>query len=92
MNPAAVPPAHAVTALEASVIVPVCAKALPRKLAPAPMVMLVSARMFPAIKLPVPIVAELGTVHHRSQGEAPPKLTIDVPPDEVTSAAAVLKT
>ena len=92
MNPATVPPAHAVTVLEASVTMPVCTKALPCKLAPVPMVMLFSARMFPAITLPVPMVAELGTVHHRSQGEARPKLTLDVPPDEVTSPAAVLKT
>lgn len=76
------------TALVSSVTVPVCAKALPCKLAPVPMVILVSAKMFPAIALPVPIAAELPTVHHRSQGEAPFRLTIDAPsPDAVVSEA-----
>jgi hypothetical protein len=65
--------------LLASVTLPVYAKALPCKLAPVPMVILVCAKMFPAIALPDLIAAELATVHHRSQGEAPFRLTIDAP-------------
>ena len=58
-------------ALSSSVTAPVCAQALPFKLAPVFRVMDASARMFPMNWVPVPSVAELPTPHHTLQGSPP---------------------
>jgi hypothetical protein len=59
------------TVLLSSVTAPVCARALPDKLAPVFKVMLVNARMFPMNEVVVPRVAELPTCQNTSQAEAP---------------------
>ena len=70
---------HAVMVFVSSVTAPPRAKALPTKLAPLFIVMLVNAKMFPAIELFAPIVAELPTCHHTLQAEAPLVSVIDAP-------------
>ena len=84
------PPLHDVTALLSSVTAPLRASVLPLRLAPVVIVMLVSARMFPAIELAVPMVAELVTCHHTPQAEAPFRRTTDEA-EAVVSELAIWK-
>lgn len=88
---AAPPPPQVVTLLLSSETKPFRAKALPFKLAPVFSVMLVSAKMFPAIVVVVSITAELVTCHHTPpQAEAPLSRTTDEP-GAVVSELAILK-
>ena len=72
--------------LLSSVTAPPCAKALPDKLAPVFMVMLVSARMFPRNEVVVPSVAELPTCQKRLQPEPP----LMIFTDELLAVVSVL--
>lgn len=84
------PPLQAVTVLLSSDTKAFRAKALPFKVALVFIVMLVSAKMFPAIAVVVSIVAELVTCHHTPQAEAPPCRTTDEP-GAVVSELAIWK-
>src|SRR6187397_1695398 len=71
------PPLQAVTAFPSSVTAPFRASVRPFRVAPVFIVMLVSARMFPAMALVVPTVAELVTCHQTPHAEAPFSSRID---------------
>jgi len=73
--------------LVSNVTAPVCARALPFKLAPLFKVMDVSARIFPMNSVVVPRVAELATLHHTLHGSPP----VTDEPGDVMSVAADLK-
>jgi hypothetical protein len=60
-----------VIVLLSKVTAPVCAKALPFKVALVSKVMLVSAKMFPTKEVVVPRIAELPILHHTLHGFPP---------------------
>ena len=74
-------------ALFSNVTPPVCAKALPFRVAPVARLMDVDARTFPINEVFVPRIAELTSRHHTLHGSPP--TTLAVP--EVISVAADLK-
>jgi hypothetical protein len=73
--------------LLSSVTEPVWAKTRPSKLAPVCMLMDVSARIFPIIRLPVPTVPDEASRHHTLHGSPPETDELDM----VVSVAADLK-
>jgi hypothetical protein len=76
-----------VMALASNVTAPVCARALPFKLAPVCKVMDVDARIFPVNVVPVPRVPDETSLHHTLH--ASPPVTDELA--DVVSAAADLK-
>ena len=73
------------TVLASSVTAPVCAKALPNKLASVVRVTLFSARMLPVKLVPVPRVAELPTCQNTLHGWPPTRTT-----EELLAVVSVL--
>src|ERR1044071_7834348 len=86
-------PAEVVTVFVSRVTAPFRAKALPVKPAPVVIVMLVSARMFPANVLPVPSVAELPICQKRFVGQVVPPVLVRTTDDPlaVVSVLPILK-
>ena len=82
------PQADMLMVLLSIVTAPVCAKALPSKVAWVAREMLVDARILPRNDVPTPSVAELTTRHQMLHDEPPPR-TLAVP--EVMSVDADLK-
>jgi hypothetical protein len=76
-----------VKVLVSNVTAPVCARALPSRLAPVFREMDVSARIFPMKLVFVPRVAELTTLHHTLHGSPP----VTDEPADVMSVDADLK-
>jgi hypothetical protein len=75
-----------VIVLVSNVTAPVCAKALPFKVAPVSKVTDVSAKILPMRLVVVPRVAELPTLHHTLHGSLP---VTDEPVDVVSDDAAL---